>query len=111
MLTGLKVSPLSSKYLLKRSEHNAKWESIPTNRAQKVDEKNETFVKLLCLLPELWSLKCSKWPIFTQTRFTQTKAFHVLSWLIFVSRVFITMHVTSWSLWDRKGAHFNAEGF
>ena len=111
MLTGLKVSPLPSKYLLKRSEHNAKWESIPTNRAQKVDEKNETFVKLLCLLRELRSLKCSKWPIFTQTLFTQTKAFHVLSCLIFVSSVFITMHGTSWSLWDRKGAHFNAERF
>ena len=32
--------------------------SIPTDRAQKVDENMGSFVCLSCLLPELWSLKC-----------------------------------------------------
>ena len=40
-----------------------KWH-IPTNRAQRADEKNGTAFLAACLLPELWLLKCQKRLIF-----------------------------------------------
>ena len=34
------------------------------DRAQRIDEKNESFVQLSHLGPELWLLKCQKWLYF-----------------------------------------------
>ena len=52
-----------------------KW-NIQTDRAQKVDEKKGIFV--LCLLLELWSLKCQKWLIYCRFCWCQQKISHSL---------------------------------
>ena len=41
-----------------------KW-NIPTDKAQRVNGKNGIIcLVIICLFPELWSLKCQKWLIF-----------------------------------------------
>lgn len=74
MLTDWKVSSLSSKQIFYRPEHivkkvphrigfwrswNAKW-NIPTDRAQKVNEKNWVICLAIIFTPEVMAIKKSK---------------------------------------------------
>ena len=79
MLTCLKVSFLACKSVFYGPENNPKGNLVelnfgglemqkwntPTERAQKLDEKNGVIcLFIIFTLPELWSLKCQKWLVF-----------------------------------------------
>ena len=78
MLTGLKMSSLVCRRIFYGSEHNAKWEpmnmnfegleiriwNILTDRAQKVDEKNEVTCIATMFTPRVMVIKMSKMAYF-----------------------------------------------
>ena len=60
MLTGLKVSPLTSKYLLKRPEHNAKWESHTNEYSSKSRWEKRDICQVVALAPRAMVIKMFK---------------------------------------------------
>ena len=86
MLTGLKVSSLVYKRVFHRPIQRGQtpWNinfdglEIATDTAQGVDNKNGLICLVICLLPELRSLRCNKWLIYCIFYWWQQKVSHSL---------------------------------